>query len=69
MTERDFKYLTRICDNIRIELMKIQEKDYFLMAMSCMIDNWSKAFKCDPGEIALEICQIIHMKEEKDAVH
>ena len=68
MTEREFQYLTKRCDNIREEVMKIPEKDYFLMAMSCMIDNWSKQFGHDPGKVALEICQLIHLKEKEDGM-
>ena len=65
MTEGEFRYITKRCENIREEVMKIPEKDYFLMAMGCTIENWCKGFGYDPGEVAMEICQVIHMKEKE----
>ena len=69
MTEQEFKFIQDRCDNIRREAFQIGEKDYFLMAIGCVIDNWSREFGYDPGEVALEICQLVHMKEKKDGLH
>lgn len=64
MTDEELNALTKKCDIIMRELKEIREKDYFEMVISCMIDNWSRGFKHDPGKVSMEICQIVNMKEK-----
>lgn len=69
MTDEEFRVLTKRCDKIRDEVFQIPEKDYFLMAVSCVIDNWCRRFGYDKEKVAMEICQLIHMKEKKNGMH